>query len=162
MAGYTSEGKVENLKTSIERHIRQKLELEEGFTIHYEGLNFEEDSSSEWIQENILSTNLEEQYDHKDHSGNRRKLVVVALNFNIFVKKTSTTKTNRHYEIRDALGEYYNVGHTINLYDAVSENFSSSIQTMKIKEIITDEVIPSDDIYQYNYTIGIEWLRKWT
>jgi hypothetical protein len=83
------------------------------------------------------------------------------LNFNIFVNREKTLKTNRHYEIRDLIYEYFKIGTQIDLYDFSSDDFSSSLQKMEVREIVTDMVIRDDRYSAYNFTVAIDWLENW-
>jgi len=85
----------------------------------------------------------------------------VLLSCNIFVNPDKTTKTNRHYEIRDLLYNYLAIGKTLNMYDFASGTTASAIQVLKVRDVVTDSPIPNDELFQYNLTVEIAWLEKW-
>lgn len=156
-----NEGKIQNVKASIERYIQANLSGTEGLTIDYEGKSGEPFSSDEWVQERILGP-TNHRY-HRGIGGSRRgQGESIILNLNVFVNRQKTKKTNRHYEIRDLIVKHFYVGKDIDLYDFENGNFTTSIQKMRVREVVTDEPIPDDDFFQWNYTVGIDWMAKWT
>lgn len=155
-----SQSKVQNVKASIENYIGDNLVTTEGLKVNFEGLKFETEGLEEWIQEDIMGE-VPEFHRQVDEDGNFGQTVSIILNFNIFVNKDKTRKTNRHYEIRDIIYNYFYIGAQINLYDFSQGDFNNALQVMKIREIITDMKIPDDNFYQYTFTVGIDWLQKW-
>ena len=159
-----SESKMQNVKSSIEKYIKDNLVTTEGLKVNFEGLSFETEGLEEWIQEDIIGNVSEfngqfhRQVDESDRHG---QTISIFLNFSIFVNRNKTKKTNRHYEIRDIIANYFYIGTEINLYDFYNGNFSNVLQIMKIRDIETDRKIPDDDFHQYIYTVVIDWLQKW-
>ena len=158
--GLTNEGMVQNAKASLEKYIQDSLAITEGLKVDYEGKIGEPFDEKEWIAESILDFPIQEHLRSvgDGQKGNRASILV---NLNIFVKKDNTRQTNRHYEIRDIIGDYLYIGKDIDLYDFQNSNFTTSLQKLRIREIITDRPIPNDNFWQYNYTVGIDWTQKW-
>jgi hypothetical protein len=155
-----SNGMVQNVKASIEKYIHTHLVMTEGFTLSFEGMQFEPASMSEWIQERILSF-TEEEYHRQVSNTEEGQTTMVMLSFNVFVNPDKADRTNRHYEIRDRIEEYFNIGDSISLYDFNNDDFANALQTMKIRDVITDTAIPNDSWMQYNYTCLVSFLEKW-
>jgi len=156
------EGKLQNVKASIEKYIYDNLYTTEGLTICWEDVPFEESGVSEWVQETIIGPS--ERMYHRQVSGSTTygNTTMILLNFNIFVNpKENKNIVNRTYKLRDKIHNYFTIGKEIDLYDYSSGNFTTSLQKMSIDEIITDNQIPNDNYQQYNLTYVIEWLEKW-
>lgn len=156
----TAEGKYQNVKASIEKHIHTNLVGTEGLVIDWEGTTFEPANRLEWIQERILGTG--EIIQHRHVGAEKGRSSHVMLSFNIFVNRELTNKSNRHYEIRDLILKYFNEGDQVNLYDFENGDFTTILQKMTIREIITDQPIPDETYWMYNYSCGIHWIQKWT
>jgi len=156
----TAEGKLQNVKASIEEYIDANLVKVEGLVIDWEGTTFEVANRAEWIQERILG--LGEIVQHRHVGVEKGRSCQVMLNFNVFVNRELTTKSNRQYKIRDLIFKYFNEGAQIDLYDYEGGNFTTSLQKMTVRETITDQPIPDETYWQYNVTVGIHWIQKWT
>lgn len=155
------EGKLQNVKASIEKYIYDNLVLVEGLEIAWEGKPFEEGNALEWVQESIVGVGermYHRQVNGSDVYGNT---TMVMLSFNIFVNPEKTHKTNRNYEIRDIIHNYFTIGKSISLYDFSDDDFTTSLQEMQVDEIMTDGQIPNEEYQQYNITYVVEWLEKW-
>ncbi len=184
-------GRAQNIKASIEKYATDNLVTSEGLTLALEGQPFESDDVTEWVQENILGIGggyfgktIKEDYSflgtengevftteddfwfvvepYTSYTPVSALIVPILLNFNIFVDKTATTRINRHYELRDIVLNYFKVDSTIPLYDFYNNDFEYSIQEMKVRDIITDRVIPDVNYVQYTLTIDLEWTEMWT
>jgi len=151
---------MQNVKASIENYIQKKLVLDEELIVQFEGMPFEADGYNEWIREEIVGKTTEI-YFRDAELGYDGVVSGIMLQFNIFVNKEKTSKTNRHYEIRDLIAEHFNLGNKINLYDFQEYDYDNSLQTLAIRDIITDQPIPNDQYHQYNYTVLIHWIEKW-
>ena len=156
----SNQGKVQNVKASLEKYIADNLSTTEGLTIAYEGFPFESSGVTEWVQENILKGGRS--FHRQVDTTNIGQTTEVMINFNLFVDPSKTAKTNRHYELRDIVAGYFSIGKTISLYDFYNGEFVTSLQSMKVRDVVTDTAIPNDNYLQYNYTISIDWLEKWT
>lgn len=155
--------KSQNLKASIEKYISDNLAIEEELSIDFEGLPFETSHRNEWVQERIMDTSSNTQYNRHVSSQYKGKTSDVLLSLNVFVNKENAIKTNRHFELRDIVAGYFEIGTMINMYDSSKGNFDIVIQKMKVREIVTDSPIPNNEGYlQYNYTVAIEWLQEWS
>ena len=152
-------GKIQNVKASVEKYIYDRLVTTSGLTIDWEGLPFESSGVSVWVQPRILGTGNRDF--HRQVSGSTLgQTTQVLVNFNVFVNpELMAPRTNRHYQVRDKIANYFCIGKQIDLYDV--GDWASSLQKMEVDEIITDRTIPDPDFYQYNYTIGISWLEMW-
>ena len=157
--GLEARGKIENVKASLEKYIYDSLVTASGVSVNMEGLPFEATHRDEWIQENILGVR-DWQIHKRDGEGMRGQTTQVILNFNIFVNRKETKKANRHYELRDTIATYFNIGTDVDLYDASNSEWLTSLEKLRLREVITDASIPNDNFYQYNYTVGFEWLAK--
>jgi len=154
------EGKIQNLKTSIEKYIKDKLVVIEDLKINFEGVPFSPNDYSEWIQENITIDDREF-IRGADTGGVNANENEVFVTFYIYVAKEKTKKANRHYEIRDIVADYFSVGDTISLYDFSGNNFSTVIQTLKIREVIRDtSLLDERKFFIYVYEVNLDWLEK--
>jgi len=152
-----NEASIENVKYSIERYLSSNLS---GVSFAWEGTPFESRGVPEFVQEQLLGVGTT--LYHRQVGGEKEgQTAEVLLNLNIFVSMEGTTKTNRHYELRDTLYEYLKIGSQIPLYDFASGNTTTAIQTMKVREVVTDTPVPNPDHWQYNLTVAIDWLQKW-
>ncbi|MBW8001770.1 MAG: hypothetical protein FVQ80_07070 [Planctomycetes bacterium] len=155
-----AQGKLQNVKASVEKYVNDKLVVTEGFTVNYEGHPFEVASAEEWIDETILGLG-DFEYVRGVDSSSFGQLTNVILNFNIFVNKEKTLQSNRHYVIRDIIFDYFKIGTTVNMYDFSEGNFVTVIQTLKVREVVTDSPLVEDNYFRYTLTFGLEWLQKW-
>jgi len=155
------EGKLQNVKASLEKYVHDNIVCYEDIRVNFEGIIFENDNSPEWVSETILA--LDDKVYHRGVDvGVDGQTCSVALNFNIFVVKEKTKKTNRHYEIRDVLADYFYIGKLIPMYDFSNDDFENIIQYLKIREVDTDEPILDQRKYWiYNYMVFIDWQEKW-
>jgi hypothetical protein len=155
-----SQGKIQNVKASLEKYIYNKLVILEGFSVDFEGFPFEGTSSEEWIEERILGKGVGD-FHRQVSSSAIGQTVPILLNFNVFVDPNKTKRTNRHYEIRDIIANYFKIGTQIDLYDASNGNWATSLQKMEVEEIATDRPIPDPNFHMYNFTVEISWLEQW-
>jgi len=153
-------GKFQNVKASIEKYIRDNLIATEDLVFDIEGEPFERPSSQEWVEEVILGKGAGI-YHRQTSSTTTGKTVPVLLSLNIYVGKTETTKTNRHYEIRDVVANYLKIGTKIDLFDFADDDWTNSLQTMEVRDVVTDRAIPDPDFHRYNYTVEIHWMEQW-
>jgi hypothetical protein len=151
----TASGKTQNVKASLEKYLQDSLEITEGLAMDFEGKFGEAFTQDEWVQETIMDLGVPEYLREKAQKYS------IMLNLNVFVKKDATRQTNRHYQIRDIIGEYLYVGKDIPMYDFENGNFTTALQQMRVREVITDRPIPGDAHWQYSYTVGVEWIQKW-
>jgi len=156
-----NEGKFQNAKASIEKYVHENIVVTEGLRVNFDGVVFENDDSPEWISETIFG--LDDKVYHRGVDvGVDGQTDNIVLNFNIFVVKEKTNKTNRHYELRDILADYFYIGKKIPMYDFSNDEFETIIQNLKIREVDTDEAVLDQRKYWiYNYMVFIDWLEKW-
>ncbi len=153
--------KIQNVKASLEKYIADNLVTTEGLRVAFEGVPFESATEDEWIEERIESfgnTDFGRQVD----TTRMGQTTQVMLSFNIFVNPDKTIKSNRHYELRDKVLNYFTIGTTINMYDFYNNNFSTVVQILKVRDILTDRAIQDDNFWRYEIVIGVDWLEKWT
>lgn len=155
-----SQGKFQNVKASLEKYIHDNLVITEGFIVDFEGFPFEGTNEEEWIEERILGKGAGD-FHRQVSSTTSGQTVPVLLNMNIFVNPNKTKRTNRHYEIRDYVAEYFKIGTLIDLYDFSANDWGTSLQKMEVNEIITDRPIPDPNFHMYNFTISVDWLEQW-
>ena len=153
-------GKIQNVKASLEKYIGDNLVITEGLTMDFEGKPFEGTGMAEWIEERILGSGSRDFHRQVSSSATGQTTQII-LNMNIFVNPDKTTKTNRHYEIRDIVADYFKIGTQIALYDFSNNDWATSLQEMEVREIITDRPIPDLDFLMYSFTVGIAWLESW-
>ena len=151
--------KFQNFKVSIEKFLFDNLTITEGIPLDLEGMPFES-SIAEWIEERLLSQGVRDYHRGVTEVHNAQTTMPI-VNLNIFVKKNLAKKSNRHYELRDIIASYITPNKRILLYDFESGDFTTSIQTMVIREIITDMPIQDELFFQYNYSFTIEWYQQW-
>lgn len=155
-----AQGKLQNVKASLERYIENKLVETEGFTVDFEGRPFEGTGSDEWIEERILGKGVGD-FHRQVSSTAMGQTAPVLLNFNVFVNPKKTRRTNRHYEIRDVIAEHFKVGTRIDLYDFSDADWSTSLQKMEVRETVTDRAVPDPNFHMYNFTVSIDWLETY-
>jgi len=153
-------GKIQNVKASLEKYIGDNLVITEGLTMDFEGKPFEGTGLAEWIEERILGSGSRD-FHRQVSSLTMGQTTQLLVNFNIFVNPDMTTKTNRHYEIRDIVADYFKIGTQIDLYDFSDSDWTTSLQKMEVREIITDRTIPDPNFSMYSFTVGISWLESW-
>lgn len=155
-----AEGHPANVKYSIERYLNGTCGS--SYTFHWEGTPAE-NTEDEFIQEQLLnfSGGMYHRQVEEGSTNIQGETVPVMLSLNIFVKKTKTTKTNRHFEIRDDVLHHIHEGKTFNMFDYVGGNTSSAIAVLKFRDVVTDIPVPDPDYHQWNLTVEFDWLRKW-
>jgi len=157
----TSQSKFQNFKASLDYYAKTNLVTASSLVVDFEGLPFESTAQSEWVQLRTLGSG-DRAFQGNVGVSQKGTRSNVLVSFNIFVVKTDTLKINRHYEIRDLVAKYFGENIKIDLYDFENGNFTTSLQKMVVREIITDQPIPDPDYHQWNFTIGVEWLQVWT
>ena len=153
-------GKFQNVKASIEKYLDDSLVTTEGLLVDFEGKPFEGTGEAEWIEERILGKGAGN-FHRQVSSSLIGQTVPVLLNMNIFVNSKKTERTNRHYEIRDIIANYFKIGTQIDLYDFSDDDWSTSLQKMEIREVTTDRAIPDPSFHMWNFTVEIHWLEQW-
>jgi len=140
-----------NIKRSLYYYFKNNLETTEGLSIDWgEGLPFDNTSKTEWIQPRIIDSISD--YSRQGSSTQYGNNLDVMFNINIFIKKSNIVKSGREYAIRDIVAKYFKVGEVITIYD-YSGDGSSDIGSMKVRDIITDDIISETNIlYMYNLT----------
>ena len=151
---------IANVKASIEDYIRNKLGVTEGLDIDYEEAPFEVNHVKEWINPRIIGIG-ERVYHRQVGGGLHGNTAEILLNINIFVNRELTTKTNRVYELRDICYQYFTSGKQISMYDFNNDDFTNVLQTMVVRSVITDAVVPNQDYAQYNFSVMVEFLEQW-
>ena len=155
-----AEGKAQNVKASLERYAHEKLVVDEGLLVHFEGLPFEPEHAEEWVQESILGF-VDQRYHRQVDDGVFGQTVSVLLNFNVFVNRETVMRTNRPHELRDVIYDYFTVGTEIPLYDFYNQDFSEVLDVMTVAEVVTDGPVPNEDYQQWTLTLSVDWLQKW-
>jgi len=153
-------GKWQNVKASLEKYIDDNLVIAEGLIVDFEDFPFEGTGQAEWVEERILGPGRRD-YHRQISSTAIGQTTEIVLNFNIFVNPNKTTKTNRHYEIRDLIASCFKIGTQIDLYDFSNNDWITSLQKMEVRDIITDRTIPDPDFLMYSFTVIIAWLEQW-
>lgn len=151
---------IANVKASIEKYIKDNLGITEGLDIDYEETPFEVNHVKEWINPRIIGIGGRS-FHRQTGGGLLGQTSEVLLNINIFVNRELTQKTNRIYELRDLIYTYFTIGKEISLYDFNNDDFTNILQTLVVREIITDQVVPAEDYSQYVFACMISWLEQW-
>jgi len=156
-----AQGKAQNVKASLEHYIHEKLVVTEGLVVDFQGKPFESADQQEWVQERIMGFPNHD-YHRQTTSALEGQTTTVLLNFNIFVNKESPTnrRTNRSYEIRDIVADYFKIGTEIDLYDASNSDWTTSLQKMFVFDVATDAPISDETFEQYSYAVEILWLEQ--
>ena len=142
-----------NIKRSLEKYFNDRLSVFEGISIHWEGLPFDNASKSEWLMPRIMDFNpvFIRQGSATEYADNLN----IMFSVNIFVKKSNITISGREYALRDIVVKHFRLGKTISIYD-YSSGGSTEVGTMKVRDIITDTMLPeTDELYSYNLTFLI-------
>jgi len=137
-----------NIKRSIDGYFNQNLS--DTFSIHWEGLPFNNTTKSEWLMPRIIEfiTNFKRQGSGTQYADD----VDIIFSIGIFVKKSNITRGGREYAIRDIVSCYFKIGRIITIYD-YSGDGSTNVGKMKVRDIITDNILPeSNELYNYNLT----------
>lgn len=151
-----AEAYLTNLKRSLEKYIYDNLYTSEGFNIHWQGMILEESGVTEWIRERIefIDKDFYRQGSTTQYAHNNK----VLLTFDIFIKKSSLTVTDRHYEIRDAIAEYFKIGKDIQFRDYIS---SSAFKLwIRVRDIEDDGPMPETNEYlQYRISFELHYVE---
>lgn len=161
MPSLATQGKVQNFKASIEKYIQDNIETKEEIKVAYEGEKSENFQENEWVEEFIVDIGSGE-FGRGGGDEGDAVILMPLIQFNIFVNRGNTKKTNRHYEIRDIVAKYFCIGAEIDLYDFENNNFDDSLQKMKVRTVEDDLTIRDPNYYQYTYSVTIEWLERMT
>jgi len=139
-----------NIKRSLEKYFNDNLNIIESFSINWEGLPFNNVSATEWLMPRILD--FTPVYMRQGSTTQYADDLNIIFSINIFVKKSNITKSGREYAMRDIISKYFKIGEIINIYD-YSGDGSSEIGSMKVKDIITDAMLPeTEELYSYALT----------
>ena len=139
-----------NIKRSLEKYFNDNLNIIESFSINWEGLPFNNVSATEWLMPRILD--FTPVYMRQGSTTQYADDLNIIFSINIFVKKSNITKSGREYAMRDIISKYFKIREIINIYD-YSGNGSSEIGSMKVRDIITDAMLPeTEELYSYNIT----------
>ena len=155
-----AEGKAQNVKASLERYAHEKLVVDEGLLVHFEGLPFEPEHAEEWVEESILGF-VDQRYHRQVDRDTHGQTTSVLLNFSVFVNRERVLRTNRPHEVRDVIYDYFTVGTEIPLYDFYNQDFENVLDVMTVAEVVTDGPVPNEDYQQWTLTLGVDWLQKW-
>jgi len=151
-----------NVKASLDQYIFDSLGPEgEELNIDYEGLEFETTEKKEWIQPRIMDFNRD--YLRQGSATEYGSLNNVTLNINIFVNQSGATLADKHYRIRDTIVNYFKVGQSISIKDHLSGATSpTTLNYLKVRRLITDRPIPSEDLLQYTLTWEMDYTELTT
>jgi len=157
-----STSKLDNVKRSVEKFLKDNLETTESLKIDYEAYPFESGATSitEWIQPRLLGFN-DPPWQPKASSNTRGNVASVLLNTNCFVNRENITASDRHYVLRDTVNKYLYSGASIPLRDYAGGTTQPWVCRMYVAGIETDTPIPNDDLLQYNFTVRLQWVRQW-
>ena len=74
------------------------------------------------------------------------------------VKKSGAALTDRHYVLRDTVGEYFKIGQNIDYVHYVGDD--SILATMRVRDILSDGPLPeTDTLLRYRVTYLVEYLE---
>ena len=142
-----------NIKRSLEKYFNDRLNILEGIVINWEGLPFDNISKIEWLMPRILE--FISDYKRQGSATEYADDLNIVFSVNIFVKKSNITISGREYALRDIIVKHFRVGKTISIYD-YSGDGSTEVGTMKVRDIITDSMLPeTEELYSYNLTFLI-------
>jgi hypothetical protein len=159
---------MENVITSLDRFMYDRLVTIKGLTIDWEGSDSAEiENADEWVQPRIMGGFPE--YLHQVAGNRIGQNTHFLYNINIFVKRGASSSTggslnkNRLMQIRDMVAEYYHIGAEIPFMDYAGS--SAEIDHIIVRNIETDSAIsPTDEAmsyYQWNYTPELVVVQKW-
>lgn len=138
-----------NIKRSLEKYFNDRLNLLESVSINWEGLPFDNISKTEWVMPRIID--FSPVYARQGSGTQYADDLNIMFSVNIFVKKSNMTKSGREYALRDIVAKHFRLGKTISIYD-YSGDGSTEVGTMKVRDIITDSVMPESNEF-YNYVL---------
>ena len=145
-----------NVKRSLEKYIYDNLFTTEGINIDFDGVPFDDTEVSEsWLQPRII--NIDRDYVRQASGSKYGNDTDIELSFGIFVKKSGTTLTHKHYLLRDTVANYFKVGQDIDLKNYAGNR--TRLTNMRIRSISTDSPEP-----ETNTTLGyrVSWIINYT
>ncbi len=145
-----------NVKRSLEKYIHDNLYTTENLSVDFDGIPFDDSAIAEsWLQPRIVNVNRE--YARQSSNIKYGNDTDIELKFSIFVKKSGTTLTHKHYLLRDKVANYFKIGEDINLKDYVGD--SSTLTNMRVRNISSDFPLP-----ETNELLGYEvsWMINYT
>lgn len=149
-----------NIKRSLEKYFYDNLQVSEGFDIDWEGVKFDDTNSSEWLQPRIIDS--DSKYIGHASATEYGEQTDLLFQVNIFVKKVSTSLSDRHYSIRDIIAGYFTIGQTIPIADHVNSS-QTTITYMKVRGIDDDRILPeTQNLYQYIISFNIDYTKAVT
>ena len=154
-----NEAKIGNLKRSIDLYCKNYLVTAEALNVDFEGVPFDDSKAGvvSWVQPRILSP-IPLAFYPGGGNGVYAEQVSVTLQFNIFSKKSGTTMSSPHYDIRDAVAGHFKVGQNIGLMEATGE---TTLAIMRVREINADQPMPeSNELLHYLYSVEIGFTRR--
>lgn len=149
-----------NIKRSLEKYFYDKLKIDESFSVDWEGVKFDNTNVSEWLQPRILDFNSN-YIGHASYTEYGEQANIL-FQVNIFVKKSSVSVSDRHYQIRDLIVGYFKIGQTIPIADHANDD-QDVITYMKVRKIVDDRTLPEDQVlYQYVVSFEIDFTKATT
>jgi len=149
---FDSTAKGANVKRSLDNYISNNMS---GTSVQIEGLPFNDTETSTWIQPRILDIIPEFVRDASESGYGEQTNILYQVN--IYVKKSGTTLSDKHYMIRDEVAQFFKIGEDIPLYDYVSG--TTFVDNLRVRSIETDFTLPeTDELLQY----VIAWEMDYT
>ncbi|HDZ15274.1 hypothetical protein LCGC14_0725790 [marine sediment metagenome] len=149
-------GLLTNVKRSLEKYIHDNLYTTENLSVDFDGVPFDDSAIAEsWLQPRIV--NVDREYARQASSTKYGNDTDIELKFSIFVKKSGTTLTHKHYLLRDKVANYFKIGEDIDLKDYVGD--SATLTNMRVRSISSDFPLP-----ETNELLGYEvsWMINYT
>lgn len=162
--------KVTNIKRSLDNYIKTNIEDNEGISVDYEGLKFDDTSVTEWIQPRILD--ILPQFHRQGSSTQYAETANILFHINIFVKKGSMTASDRPRRIRDIVDYYFRIRKDIDLV-GYAEGTDTVLATMRVRRIVTDAAMPetasekgiqgeTQTLLQHAFAVELDYTRLTT
>ena len=152
--------KMENVKSSIEKYIFTHLASNDSMLVDWQGGRpLDKTNINEWLQPTIMRGG--QMYARHVSGSTKGSDNEILVNINIFLRKDSADNTHRLFEMRDSVAEHFQEDQQIEIRNYSGD--SSFVDSAILREVITDQEIPTGDekFYQYNYTAVFRLIQQW-
>ena len=148
--------KVSNLKRAIDLYCYTNFKNSEGLNVDFEGLPFDDTAVQSWVQPRIVDIS-ESRFFPSGASGQYAEDCNILFQVNIFEKKSGSTNTLRHYEMRDSIANYLKIGQDITVYESSG---TTAYGSLRVRNVANDNrLAETNELNQYVYAVEMQWTR---
>lgn len=157
--GLTAESKRHNVAGSLDVYISAKLVTIEGLNVAFQGDEFDESGTNEWLDVSYLWGGRD--YHRQVGSSNFGNTVEVLISLTCNVKEQGRTNIHRPLQLADLVHKYFPTPQEITINDYVPDP-AVAVGTLDVYDIQDFPLGLADGIYRHNLTIYARYLESYT